>query len=154
MRCFREYADDAARFASPYIKRTGEFFSDAGDSVKDWYGAKKKEYMRRRNPSLWDKLCAAVGGSIKLIMIIAGIIGAIAGGIVAARMIIKKLYCSNHKIVSYDGSAAEKQAKEEEPEDAEAEDFAPDSEESEAEDEDAADEPSDEIKKEKGYIVL
>lgn len=154
MRCFREYADDAARFASPYIKRTGEFFSDAGDRVKDWYGAKKKEYMRRRNPSLWDKLCAAVGGSIKLIMIIAGIIGAIAGGIVAARMIIKKLYCTNHKIVSYDGSAAEEQAKEEEPEDAEAEDFEPDSEEPEAEEEDAADEPSDEIKKEKGYIVL
>ncbi len=154
MRCFREYADDAARFASPYIKRTGEFFSDAGDSVKDWYGAKKKEYTRRRNPSPWDKLCAAVGGSIKLIMIIAAVIGAIAGGIVAARMIIKKLYCSNHKIVSYDGSAAEEQAKEEEPEAAAAEEAAPEEEEPEPEQEEAADEPSDEIKKEKGYIVL
>lgn len=158
MRCFRDYADEAAKFASPYIKRTGAFFSDAGDSVKDWYGTKKKEYMRRRNPTLWDKLCAAVGGSIKLIMIIAGVIGAIAGGIVAARMIIKKLYCSNHKIVSYDGSAAEEDTSgSESPEAEESEDTSSEVTEStdeEASDDQTDDEPSDEIKKEKGYIVL
>ena len=149
MRRFGEYADEAAKFASPYIKRTGEFFSDAGDSAREWYNEKKRAYERRHNPTLWDRLCDAVHGSMRLIMAIIGLITAIAAGIVIARAGIKKLYCSNHKIVSYDGSAADEQnSAEEEAEpavdEADAEDY----------DEDEADEPSDEIKKEKGYIVL
>ncbi len=149
MRRFGEYADEAAKFASPYIKRTGEFFSDAGDSAREWYNEKKRAYERRHNPTLWDRLCDAVHGSMRLIMAIIGLITAIAAGIVVARAVIKKLYCSSHKIVSYDGSAAEEQNSAEEEDEsaadeAKAEDY----------DEGEADEPSDEIKKEKGYIVL
>ena len=149
MRRFGEYADEAAKFASPYIKRTGEFFSDAGDSAREWYNEKKRAYMRRHNPSPWDRLCDAIHGSMRLIMAIIGLITAIAAGIVIARAVIKKLYCSNHKIVSYDGSAADEQNEEEE-------DFPadePDAGDKETDDEDT-EEPADEIKKEKGYIGL
>ncbi len=154
MKRFGEYADEAARFASPYIKRTGEFFSDAGDSAREWYNEKKRAYERRHNPSLWDRLCDAVNGSMRLILAIIGLISAIAAGIVIARAVIKKLYCSNHKIVSYDSSAAEEQkAAEKDAVQFVAED---DAEDGEPEDEYVSepDEASDEIKKEKGYIVL
>lgn len=152
MRCFRDYADEAARFASPYISRAGEFFGDAGDSAKQWYKAKKREYQRRYNPTPWDKLCDAISGSIRVIMIIAGIIGTIAAGIVVARAIMKKLYCSSHKIVSYDSSAAEPESAETTAPEAEEPEYVEVPEAETAEETEA--EETDTIKKEKGYIVL
>lgn len=102
MKCFREYADEAAKFATPYVRRTGEFFVNVGDEAKDWYYTKKKDYKRRRKTS---RLKACIQDSIGMILLIAGIIGGIAAAFITARAIIKKIYCSNHKIVAVDEAA-------------------------------------------------
>ena len=46
MRSFNEYADNAARFASPYIRKTSEFFGNASDEAQRWYYAEKKKRQK------------------------------------------------------------------------------------------------------------
>ena len=49
MRSFNEYADNAARFASPYIRKTSEFFGNASDEAQRWYYAEKKKRQKRKD---------------------------------------------------------------------------------------------------------
>lgn len=142
MRRLGDYADDAVRFASPYVKRTGEFFENAGDSAKDWYYTKKKAYMRKYHPTTLEKLCDAISGSMRLIMIIVSIAGGIVAALLAARAIANKFYFSKHRIIGYNET-------DDAPE--EAQDAADEQKSSDAED---GVEPDETIKKEKGYIVL
>ena len=142
MRRLGDYADDAVRFASPYVKRTGEFFENAGDSAKDWYYTKKRAYMRKYHPTALEKLCDAISGSMRLIMIIVSIAGGIVAALLAARAIANKFYFSKHRIIGYnetDEAPEEAQDASDEQTDAES---------------DAEPEDDEAIKKEKGYIVL
>ncbi len=165
MKHFREYTEDASKIATPYVKRTVEFFSNAGENAKDWYDAKKKEHERKKNPSLWDRFKAAIGDTGKIILAVATIIGAIATIFAVIRLIIKKVYCSNNKIASRsdatDTARNDKTYKTEEASENLKDSSVSDEVENtgkpvkeHAEDFDENDGASDEIRKEKGYIVL
>ena len=93
MRSFNEYADNAARFASPYIRKTSEFFGNASDEAQRWYYAEKKKRQKRKKIA---KIRQFWEDSKNII------VGGIAVALITVRAVINKLYCSQHKIVGAD----------------------------------------------------